>query len=349
MFGIESKNPDMQSQLDYIILHHNMILQNQDLNADNGLTNSDGIYSGVTSIIEQFAYPITQGAILGAEADIPTAEFVSTESSNLNGLALQFIHLVNDYAASTDNKLIAGSNNGDLELIEAKPDDNLISIDEAYETLMNSDNGKKLKDQFLSTYSNNTEIKTENQLKAFQHQLDLQLKSAFSSRLLLEQNLNLLSQISDPNSPVHDENSPERKALVYGLACTVDDCGDFVGSQNHGLVLCDRSITAGFSHPCKESVAKELRLQKRKSSIEVGKAMAGSYIDGDEFNRGVLTSPRSMESIDKTASRGIEYLKNKPYFDHTQPLYMNLSKEDRIQIDKNCELRFQKRIEFDNQ
>jgi hypothetical protein len=249
MFGIESQNLEMQSHLDYVLLHHNIMLQNQSLGVDNNLLDCDGMYGGITSQLMFFATSTQPSpTVFGAAADesLPMLSHVSTPS-NFDVPILQFINMVNEYASS-NNTLIAGTENIDLELIDAKPSDNLVSIDDIYAKLMNSEEGKQIKEKILSTYSDSEYLNTEKEISGFNLHLDLILRSSLSSRLLLEQNLNLLSQISDPDSPVHDPNSPERKALEYGLACAVDDGGEFVGMQSHGVDLGNRSITSGFTY-----------------------------------------------------------------------------------------------------
>jgi hypothetical protein len=75
---IESKNPQMQPTLDYLVAHHNCMLSNQFMNADNAAGSTPGVYSTVFTIIgDAEQMPSAKIAEIDTHPGGSNAQFVS--------------------------------------------------------------------------------------------------------------------------------------------------------------------------------------------------------------------------------------------------------------------------------
>jgi hypothetical protein len=194
---------------------------------------------------------------------------------------------------------------------------------------MSTEAGKKIREGYIKEFEDSPRFENEEIKKLFIEDMDAQLKIALSNRYLLEQNLNLLSQIEQKDSPVHDKSSVERKALEYGITCAMDSTGDFQGTQSRGVTV-ERGICYPFSFSFSASHhSKEVIASQKNKALQAGKALVASFVDGVEFDTSTLSvAGTTAESINNAAAKAI-----KPYISENNN-YINLSKEQRINDSK---------------
>jgi hypothetical protein len=98
----------------------------------------------------------------------------------------------------------------------------------------------------------------------------------FTDRILINQQLRLMEKL-DNNEFDMSENSEDRKAFEFGLACAIDRQGDVAGLQNHSISFSKFAAAASISQKRGTTIQQENEL-----IMKTAKILSDSILEGKE-------------------------------------------------------------------